>query len=141
MFGQVFDILAGAVGGDVLLDAIPGRLVQAGGIQRLLEERAGVVEFDIAVAILEMANVAERKDRLAAISFAAHHRGNRAGRRDGRSARHWRVVADAMLHCMIAHELHDLGGKLLPFGAAVTDAEFVHHVARPMMPRPMRRAR
>ena len=67
-------------------------VAQAGGVERLLKERAGVVQFHILVAILEVANVAQRKDRLAAIAFAAADGGNRAGRRNGRLG----GVADAM---------------------------------------------
>ena len=69
--------------GDMLLDTRLVGLTQVGGIERLLKQRAGVVQLDVAVPILEMADIAERKDRLAAIAFAAHDGGDGARGRHG----------------------------------------------------------
>ncbi len=166
--GQICQVLARAIGGHVLLDVRLLVLTQGSGVERLLEERAGVIQLDVAIAVLKVANVPERKHRLAAIAFAAHHGGNGAGRRHGglgsvaqavlldaadnrrpvelralpvarirlerrrrlplHAAQLLRVIdavgegqeraallgqLDALLHAVVTHKLHDLGGKLL----------------------------
>ena len=81
VFGQFGQILAGAVSSNELLDLLLARLAQIGLVERLLEERTGVGQFDVVVAILEVADVTQREDRLAAITLAAADSSNGAGGR------------------------------------------------------------
>ena len=91
--GQVGDILARAVGGHVLANLLLARIAQVRRVKRLLEERAGVDKLHVAVAILEVADVAQRKDRLAAVALHAADRGDGARGRNRRLRR----VADAVV--------------------------------------------
>ncbi len=53
--------------------------------------------------------------------------------------REWAALfrqVDAGQHGMVAHELHHLGGELLPFFRTVADAGMVHQIAQPHDPQP-----
>ena len=76
--------------------------IQPGPLQRLLEQRAGVGQQQIAIAVLHRAGVGQGEDRLAAVAFAARHGADGAGGRDGRLGR----VADAVAP--------DAGDDLIP---------------------------
>ena len=59
-------------------------LAQVRSRQCLAEKRAGILQFHVPVAVFEMADVAQGKDRFAAVALAAHHRGDSArGRHRG----------------------------------------------------------
>ena len=53
------------------------------GNQSLLEQRAGIGELQVLAVVVDMADISQRKDRLAAIAFATGHGGNGAGGGDG----------------------------------------------------------
>ena len=83
LFGQVFETLAGAQLHDVVDDRLAGRPVQTGLDQRLLEQRAGVDQLQVAAVVVDVPDIGQSEDRLAAIALAAGDRGDGAGGGDG----------------------------------------------------------
>ena len=45
--------------------------------------RAGIGQLQVFAVIVDVADIGQRKDRFAAVAFAAGHRGDRAGGGDG----------------------------------------------------------
>jgi hypothetical protein len=61
--------------------------------ERLFEQRAGVGQLQVFAVVVDVADVGQGEDRLAAVAFAAGHGGDRAGGGDGGLG----GVADAVL--------------------------------------------
>ncbi len=72
---------------------LAGGFIQTGLDQGCLEQRAGIGQLQILPIIIDMADISQGKDRLAAIAFAAGHGGNRPGGRN----RGLGGIADAVL--------------------------------------------
>ncbi len=77
----------------LLDDLLAGLVVQPGCDQGALEQRAGIGQLQVLAVVVDVADVGQGEDRLAAVAFAAGHGGNGAGRGDGGLG----GVADAML--------------------------------------------
>ena len=75
------------------LIALTCGLVQAGALERGLEQRAGIGQLEVAAAVLDGAGVGQGEDGLAAVAFAAGDGADGAGGRDGGLG----GVADAVL--------------------------------------------
>ena len=91
--GHVGHVLARAFEHHLIVNLLARLFVHARLDQRALEQRAGIGQLQILAVVVDVADVGQREDRLAAVAFAPGHRGDGAGRRDGRLRR----VADAVL--------------------------------------------
>ena len=84
----------------------------AGPISASFKQRAGVGELQVLALVVDVADVGQGKHRLAAVAFAAGHRGDGAGGRDGGLG----GVADAVLPDA-AHDLVPVDRRAAPTGA------------------------
>ena len=91
--GQVLDILAMALSDDLVDDGLLGGVIQAGFLEGLGKERAGVGELEVLAVVVDVADVGQGEDRLAAVALAAGDGGDGAGGGDSGLG----SVADAVL--------------------------------------------
>ena len=87
------DVLAGAFAHHLLDDLLPLLFAETQLLQRLIEARAGIGEFQILAVVVDVADIGQREDRFTAIAFTACDGGDGAGRGDGGL----RGIADAVL--------------------------------------------
>ncbi len=80
---DILHVLAGAIAHGLVDDLLAVKFAEAGFDESLLEHRAGVVELEILAVVVDVADVGEGKDRLAAVAFTAGDGGNGAGGGNG----------------------------------------------------------
>jgi hypothetical protein len=93
VFGQGFDALAAALAHDLIEDRFARFGIDLQVIEGAVKGRAGVGEGQVFAVVVDVADVSQGEDRLAAVAFAAGHGGDGAGGGDGGL----RGVADAVL--------------------------------------------
>ncbi len=81
--GQLGDVLAGAVAHDLFEDTGACLGLEVEGFERFFKLRAGVGEGEVFAVVVDVAEVGQGEDRLAAVAFAAGHGGDGAGGGDG----------------------------------------------------------
>jgi len=83
MLRKLFDMLATAMFNDLIDDQFLRFFGQACRVESFLEEGADIVEEQVVALIVDMADISEGEDGLAAVAFAACHRSDCTGRGDG----------------------------------------------------------
>ncbi len=86
------NVLAGAIAHHLLHNFLPLLFAEAELLESLIKARAGIGQFQILAVIVDVTDIRQREDGLAAIAFTTSHSGDCASGRDGSLSR----IADTM---------------------------------------------